>query len=919
MGQELRIVMVEDVQSDAELAERELKRAGLAVQARRVEREEDFRRELGEFRPHVILSDFSMPQFDGMSALRIACEIVPDVPFIFVSGTLGEDYAIRALKNGATDYVLKSNLVRLPPTIERAVSVAAARAERKREEQLLALEHTVVRHIADAENASDGLKSVMRSICETEGWDLGRYFRVDEKVALLRFEESWCATERPLEEFVERSRETTFAPGVGLLGLAWRSNAPVWSSDTLADPRVVKSDLLLKFEMRGAFTFPVVSEGRPIGVMAFASCRTREPDEPLLRALGVIGSQIGQFLARQEQQRHVARLNRIYAVLSGINSTIVRVREREELLREACRIVVRDGGFRLAWLGLVDAKANRVKPVAWMGAGEDYIGTIPLGLDEKAPGEYGLVGRAVKERKAMIADDRAKDPGVALDQETLERGFRSLAVLPLFVAEEPAGVLALYADTPGFFDAEDEMRLLLELAGDIAFALEHIEKAERLNYLAYYDPLTGLANATLFRERLARFVDAARGAKHKLALGLVDVDRFKTINDSLGRPAGDELLKQIARRIAESVKDPSELARVAADRFAVVLARIDREDDVARLTEQRLAQCFGTPFRVGEAELRISAKVGLSVFPNDGADADTLFKNAEAALKKAKETNERYLFYTHQLTERIAERLSLENKLRQALERQEFVLHYQPKVRTDTRRVVGVEALIRWMSPERGLVPPLEFIPLLEETGLIVEVGGWALEQAVRDHAHWLEQATIAPRVAVNVSAIQLRRPNFVGIVEAAIKRGAAPHGLDLEITESLLMEEVTANIEKLKALGGLGVCVSIDDFGTGYSSLGYLAKLPVQSLKIDRSFIITMLKEPDTMTLVSTMISLARALRLKVVAEGVDSEEQANFLRRARCDEMQGYLISKPIPRDGITALLRREATTVRRASASA
>ncbi len=189
MGQELRIVMVEDVQSDAELVERELKRAGLAVRARRVEREEDFRRELGEFHPHVILSDFSMPQFDGMSALRIACEIVPDVPFIFVSGTLGEDYAIRALKNGATDYVLKSNLVRLPPTIERAVSVAAARAERKREEQLLALEHAVVRHIADADNASDGLKTVMRSICETEGWDLGRYFRVDEKAALLRFEE----------------------------------------------------------------------------------------------------------------------------------------------------------------------------------------------------------------------------------------------------------------------------------------------------------------------------------------------------------------------------------------------------------------------------------------------------------------------------------------------------------------------------------------------------------------------------------------------------------------------------------------------------------------------------------------------------------------------------------------------------------
>jgi EAL domain-containing protein (putative c-di-GMP-specific phosphodiesterase class I) len=228
---------------------------------------------------------------------------------------------------------------------------------------------------------------------------------------------------------------------------------------------------------------------------------------------------------------------------------------------------------------------------------------------------------------------------------------------------------------------------------------------------------------------------------------------------------------------------------------------------------------------------------------------------------------------------------------------------------------VGVEALIRWMSPERGLVPPLEFILLLEETGLILEVGEWALRQAVRDHAYWTENAPHAPRVAVNVSPIQLRRPNFVEIVKEAIGRGVTPHGLDLEITESILMEEVDANIEKLRALRELGVSVAIDDFGTGYSSLGYLAKLPVQSLKIDRSFIITMLKEPGTMTLVSTVISLARSLRLAVVAEGVDSEDQANTLRLARCDQMQGYLISKAVTRDEITALLRRKETKVSKA----
>src|SRR2546421_273550 len=375
MGQELRVVMVEDVESDAELAERELKRAGLAVLARR--------------------------------------------------------------------------------------------AERRREEQLLALEHTVVRHIASADSASIGLKAIIRAICESEGWDVGRYFRADEKAGVLRFSQAWGPAGSDIERFIEKSRDIRYAPGVGPAGQVWQSGQPLWVADITRDSRIEEAGLARNAGLHGGFVFPVNAEGKTIGVLAFDSREVREPEDRLLRAMHAIGSQIGQFLARQEQQRHIARLNRIYAVLSGINSTIVRVREREELLREACGIVVRAGGFRLAWLGLVDAEANRVKPMAWEGVGEDYIGMIPLGLDENAPGEYGLAGRAVKERKAMVVDDMTVDPRITLRKETLERGFRSLAILPLLVAEEPVGVLALYADSPGFFDDEDEMRLLLELAADI--------------------------------------------------------------------------------------------------------------------------------------------------------------------------------------------------------------------------------------------------------------------------------------------------------------------------------------------------------------------------------------------------------------------------------------------------------------------
>jgi diguanylate cyclase len=327
---------------------------------------------------------------------------------------------------------------------------------------------------------------------------------------------------------------------------------------------------------------------------------------------------------------------------------------------------------------------------------------------------------------------------------------------------------------------------------------------------------------------------------------------------------------------------------------------------VARIIYDGFAQVEGTPFRPDGADLRIAIRSGIALYPNDGADADSLFRNAEAALKKAKSSGEKYLFYTEKMTERIAERLAFENKLRHAIEKEEFVLHYQPKVDTAHRRIVGVEALIRWQGPD-GLVPPLSFIPLLEETGLIMQVGAWALKRALLDHRGWTEQGLPAPRVAVNVSPLQLRQRNFVDVVGQVIAAGTAPAGLDLELTESLIMEDIEGNIGKLNSIRSLGVDIAIDDFGTGYSSLGYLAKLPVQALKIDRSFISAMDKDPNAMTLVATIISLAHSLRLKVIAEGVETESQANTLSGLRCDELQGYLFSKPLPIEGITALLRK------------
>jgi EAL domain-containing protein (putative c-di-GMP-specific phosphodiesterase class I) len=288
----------------------------------------------------------------------------------------------------------------------------------------------------------------------------------------------------------------------------------------------------------------------------------------------------------------------------------------------------------------------------------------------------------------------------------------------------------------------------------------------------------------------------------------------------------------------------------------------------------------------------------VAVFPDDGADADSLFRNAEAALKKAKASGERYLFYTQKMTEAVAGKLTLENQLRQALDQGEFVLHYQPKVNLASGKVTSAEALIRWNDPRTGLVPPGRFIPVLEETGLIYEVGRWALRQAIEDYLRWRSAGLAAVRIAVNVSPLQLRNRGFIAEIEQAIGIDAhAAAGLELEITESLIMEDIKHNIASLQAIRAMGVTIAIDDFGTGFSSLSYLAKLPVDTLKIDRSFVIDMTAAPEGLALVQTIISLAHSLKLKVVAEGVETEEQSRLLRLLSCDEMQGFLFSKPVP----------------------
>lgn len=591
------------------------------------------------------------------------------------------------------------------------------------------------------------------------------------------------------------------------------------------------------------------------------------------------------------------RLNRVYAVLSQINALIVRAHSRDELFADACRILVEDGGFRMAVLGVLNRGEVNVIALAGQSVEDEDAaqGIITAAGDMPTT----MAAQAIQEKKAAVSNNAQHDARIAYGEKLTEFGVHALAVLPLIVSDEAVGVLALYANERDFFH-DDEMQLLTELTSDISFAMDHIDKQERLDYLAYYDALTGLANRSLFLERLAQSMRSAAGNEHQLAVILIDLERFKNINDSLGRTAGDALLRLVAEWLTSHFGDARLLARVDSDHFAVVVPTVRNEGEVARLLENAIKAFLAHPFRLDDTLLRIAAKFGVALFPDDGDTAEVLFEHAEAALKKAKASGDRSLFHTQKMTESVASRLRLETQLRQALDNEEFVLHYQPKVHLLSGKVTSAEALIRWNDPRTGLVPPNDFIPLLEETGLIHDVGRWALEKAIDDYLRWRTLGLAAVPIAVNVSPLQLRNRGFVAEIERKIgtdPRAAA--GLELEITESMIMEDINHAIASLRAIRAMGITIAIDDFGTGFSSLGYLAKLPIDTLKIDSSFVADVTASPEGLALMATMINLAHSLKLKAVAEGVETEEQSRLLRLLKCDEIQGYWFSRPVSRE--------------------
>jgi diguanylate cyclase (GGDEF)-like protein len=449
--------------------------------------------------------------------------------------------------------------------------------------------------------------------------------------------------------------------------------------------------------------------------------------------------------------------------------------------------------------------------------------------------------------------------------------------------------------------------LLAKLNIELANAMEH--KDSLIDHAVHHDPLTNLPNRLLFLDRLDQELTRAHRDRLQAAVLMLDLDRFKQINDSIGYQSGDQLLKLVAERLSSHLRACDTVSRIGGDEFAIVLTEI-REARYAGEVAQKILDSFTQePFAYDHSEIYITASIGISIYPHDGLHTAVLLNNADAAMYHAKkEGSNHYLYYAEQMNASAMQRMKMETELRRALARNEFVLHYQPKVDMDSSRIIGMEALLRWQSPERGLVAPGEFIPLLEETGLIVQVGEWVLREACRQAHEWLTAGYQNIRIAVNLSIMQFRQPDFVSKILGILDEyGLHPalKMIELELTESMLMDNVQGVLKSLHELHGAGIRFSIDDFGTGYSSLSYLKRLPINSLKIDQSFVRD-LDDNDDEAIVAAIIALGRSLGLRVIAEGVETEAQLGKLRDKGCHEIQGFLFSRPVSAKAMTELLK-------------
>ncbi len=581
----------------------------------------------------------------------------------------------------------------------------------------------------------------------------------------------------------------------------------------------------------------------------------------------------------------------------------------QQVLDSLVRLVESQLAGIAATVLLLDGDGRNLRHGASSGLGAKYLQVCEMTCGPQA----GSCGTAVYRREPVIVSDIGTDPlWEQRRREALEQGCRSCWSTPILSHQGAVlGTFALWSSAARK-PTETETHFAEVATRMAGIAIERKLAEERIQFMANHDALTGLPNRSLLRDRLTQAILQAKRNDRWLTVVFIDLDNFKLVNDSLGHNAGDELLKEVAARMVATVRGTDTVVRLGGDEFVVLLLDQPKDLEIIAANVQKIRAAIALPLNVGGRELRVTSSFGIANFPTGGADADELLANADAAMYRAKEMGrDNCQFYQPELSRAALERLRLQADMRDALARSEFALVYQPQVDLRNGRVFAVEALIRWRHPELGQISPAKFIPIAEESGLIVSIGNWVLREACRQNKEWQNAGLPAMTVSVNVSARQFRHRDLVLAVQAALDdSGLDPKYLELELTESLIMPDINGALSVMKELQKQGVMMSIDDFGTGYSSLSALKALPVARLKIDKSFIDDLASDENDRAVVGALISLGQKLGLRVIAEGVERDEQIAVLREHGCDEIQGYRFSRPLPPDEVPEVVQRSLT---------
>lgn len=795
-------------------------------------------------------------------------------------------------------------------------SKAAARANRRVTDMFAALSATNTA-ILRAKSAQEMFRSVCESVA-TGGKTLGAcaVLLAQPGTDILKVVAAAGEGKEALEK-LQLSIDPNHPNGQGLAGPAFRDQELKVSYDLLADNRTKALASQPRQSPYAGAAVPLMIEGRSVGILYFFFGRTTGTrDEGLLQLMRDIADNVSFGLQMFEREEQKQRISRMYAALSATNEAIMRAKSREDLYHMVTEAAGTGGRFTSTSIFLADDDAEFFTLAAVAGPRAHILRSRKYSPREDRAEGRGLTGTAYRTGKPCISNDvRANEKLVHWPYDNSMQGAsRSGAALPLFSRGKTCGVLLFMGEENDTFTS-DFVELLERLAENVSFALESFELAdekrlaeEQIQHLATHDGLTGLPNRALFNRLLEQSMKSASRHEQKCAVLFVDLDRFKVINDSLGHAAGDTLLVEVASRLRSSIRASDVVARLGGDEFVVLLNDVADVEQIA-LVARKLLTSLAPSLNVAGHECRTTASIGIAVFPDHGADPSTLTKHADMAMYLAKQEGKNdFRFFSTDIKSQSIERLVLETSLRNAIECNQFQLHYQPKIDAATDEITGVEALLRWTHPELGSLAPMKFIPLAEETGLIIPIGRWVLRTACTQAMAWSREGFVPITMAVNLSPRQFLDDGLLSDLDEILKETGMPaHLLQLEITESMVMQNVERAIKLLDAIQQRGVRLAIDDFGTGYSSMSMMKQLPIDTIKIDRSFVRDINSNVEDRAIATAIISMAKVLGLTVVAEGVETSEQDAVLRQSRCDELQGFLLGKPMPADKMPALLRR------------